>query len=64
MFWRSCGESLLIMNNDLNLSAGEDRTRTSAWKAIVARYQKPSLGRGLWQIANTLVPYAILWYLM
>src|SRR5437867_1569377 len=52
------------MNNDLNLSAGEDRTRTSAWKAIVARYQKPSLGRGLWQIANTLVPYAILWYLM
>ncbi|PYJ08641.1 MAG: fatty acid desaturase [Verrucomicrobia bacterium] len=52
------------MNNDLNLSAGEGRTRTSAWKAIVARYQKPSLGRGLWQIANTLVPYAILWYLM
>ncbi len=34
------------------------------WKPIVARYQKPSLGRALWQVANTLVPYAALWYLM
>jgi acyl-lipid omega-6 desaturase (Delta-12 desaturase) len=30
----------------------------------VARYQKPSVGRGAWQIVNTLVPYAALWYLM
>src|SRR5438552_4342404 len=35
-----------------------------AWKEIVARYQKPSVGRGVWQIVNTLVPYAALWYLM
>ena len=34
------------------------------WKPIVARYQQPSLGRALWQIVNTLVPYAALWYLM
>ena len=34
------------------------------WKPIVARYQKPSLGRALWQVANTLIPYAALWYLM
>jgi acyl-lipid omega-6 desaturase (Delta-12 desaturase) len=34
------------------------------WKPIVARYQKPSLGRALWQAVNTLVPYAALWYLM
>ena len=34
------------------------------WKAIVARYQKPSVGRGLWQVVNTLVPYGALWYLM
>ena len=39
-------------------------TDTPAWKAIVARYQKPSVGRGVWQIVNTLVPYAALWYLM
>src|SRR5256886_757293 len=35
-----------------------------AWKEIVARYQKPSVGRGVWQIVNTLVPYTALWYLM
>jgi omega-6 fatty acid desaturase (delta-12 desaturase) len=34
------------------------------WKPIVARYQRSSLGRALWQVANTLVPYAALWYLM
>lgn len=34
------------------------------WKAIVARYQKPSVGRGLWQVVNTLIPYAALWFLM
>jgi acyl-lipid omega-6 desaturase (Delta-12 desaturase) len=35
-----------------------------SWKAIVARYQKPSVGRGVWQVLNTLVPYACLWVLM
>src|SRR2546423_1346938 len=35
-----------------------------SWKAIVARYQKPSTGRGTWQIINTLAPYAALWVLM
>src|SRR5687768_8426469 len=35
-----------------------------AWKEIVRRYQKSSAGRGIWQILNTLVPYAALWYLM
>ncbi len=34
------------------------------WKEVVARYQKSSVGRSVWQIANTLIPYAILWYLM
>jgi omega-6 fatty acid desaturase (delta-12 desaturase) len=37
---------------------------TTAWKAIVLRYQEPALWRGIWQIANTLIPYAALWYLM
>ena len=35
-----------------------------AWKEIVAPYQRPSTGRALWQIVNTLVPYALLWYFM
>ena len=52
------------MRNDLNPAEGESKTDTPAWKEIVARYQKPSIGRGVWQIVNTLVPYAALWYLM
>ncbi|MGN6387143.1 MAG: fatty acid desaturase [Verrucomicrobiota bacterium] len=36
----------------------------SVWKEIVAEYQKPSLWRALWQVMNTFVPYAALWYLM
>lgn len=31
---------------------------------MVARYQRPAAWRGIWQILNTLVPYAALWYLM
>src|SRR5260370_1377443 len=42
----------------------EKKPASLAWKEIVARYQKPSVGRGVWQIVNTLVPYAALWYLM
>jgi omega-6 fatty acid desaturase (delta-12 desaturase) len=44
--------------------SGDEKTATPAWKKIVARYQKPSIGRGAWQIINTLVPYAALWCLM
>jgi acyl-lipid omega-6 desaturase (Delta-12 desaturase) len=40
------------------------KTDVAAWKAIVAEYQKPSTGRAVWQIVNTLGPYALLWYLM
>jgi len=42
----------------------DERPASLAWKEIVVRYQKPSVGRGVWQIVNTLVPYAALWCLM
>jgi len=51
-----------------NPVADQPRSASSAnppaWKQIVARYQKASVGRGIWQIINTLVPYAGLWFLM
>src|SRR6266404_9723504 len=50
--------------NDPVTTAGACPPDNAAWKEIVARYQKPSVGRGVWQILNTLVPYAGLWYLM
>ncbi len=34
------------------------------WKAIVLKYQQPSLGRAVWQLVNTLGPLALLWVLM
>jgi omega-6 fatty acid desaturase (delta-12 desaturase) len=49
------------MTNEPNLHAMPDNEK---WKAIVAKYQKASTWRALWQIINTLVPYALLWYLM
>lgn len=36
----------------------------STWKPLVAEYQRPSAKRALWQIANTFVPYALLWVAM
>jgi acyl-lipid omega-6 desaturase (Delta-12 desaturase) len=42
----------------------ERQADVAAWKEIVAKYQEPSFGRALWQMANTLGPYCVLWYLM
>ena len=53
-----------IMTNNLSSIPAQPRAENAAWKAIVAEYQKPSLGRALWQITNTVVPYGALWYLM
>jgi omega-6 fatty acid desaturase (delta-12 desaturase) len=36
----------------------------AVWKELVLKYQKPSTARAVWQIVNTLGPYAALWYLM
>jgi len=36
----------------------------SAWKAIVLKFQKPSVGSALWQIINTIGAYGFVWYLM
>ena len=47
------------------VSTPDIRTADKAtWKEIVENYQQPSTGRALWQIINTLVPYALLWYLL
>jgi omega-6 fatty acid desaturase (delta-12 desaturase) len=34
------------------------------WRRIVEACREPSTGRALWQLANTLIPYAGLWALM
>jgi acyl-lipid omega-6 desaturase (Delta-12 desaturase) len=48
-----------------NMSDSSQHTSdVAAWKAIVTKYQEPSLPRAIWQMANTFGPYALLWYLM
>lgn len=34
------------------------------WKALVAKFQTPSIGKSVWQIANSILPYAALWVVM
>jgi len=47
-----------------DLMEGKEQVDNAVWKEIVAKYQQPSILRALWQIINTLVPFALLWYLM
>jgi len=32
-----------------------------SWRAIVQRYESPDMRRSMWQIANSVVPYLVLW---
>jgi acyl-lipid omega-6 desaturase (Delta-12 desaturase) len=48
----------------LNRTAGQGQPSTLQWKQAIANYQTPDLRRSLWQLANTLIPYFALWYLM
>ena len=52
------------MTEDINSNPPKPRADNDAWKAIVLKFQKPSTPRALWQIIDTLVPYALCWYLM
>ena len=52
------------MNTDAKAIAGKPLVENSVWKAIVAKYQQPSLWRALWQIINTVGGYGLVWYLM
>ncbi|NJN05924.1 MAG: fatty acid desaturase [Rhodobacteraceae bacterium] len=52
------------MSDNVNPSSSSKRADTAAWKAIVLKFQEPSLPRALWQVVNTFGAYGIVWYLM
>ena len=52
------------MSSPLNSATSKPQVDNAVWKEIVAKYQKSSAPLALWQIVNTVVPYAGLWYLM
>jgi omega-6 fatty acid desaturase (delta-12 desaturase) len=47
-----------------NSNTATEAPNDAAWKKIVARYQQPSIGRAVWQLVNTVVPFILLWGLM
>ena len=53
-----------VASEDLLLTQAEQQRKIMAWKAVVARHQQPSLWRSIFQIVNSVVPYAALWFLM
>lgn len=52
------------MSSEVPAPAGKQKTDTAEWRKIVAEYQQPSIPRAVWQMTNTLVPYAAIWFLM
>src|SRR5690349_4478603 len=55
---------LMEMNFERKLSRDPSPAEAPDWKKLVMEYQNPSAPRAVWQIVNTIVPYALLWYLM
>ncbi|MGC9942178.1 MAG: fatty acid desaturase [Verrucomicrobiota bacterium] len=52
------------MNDETRTVPAKNHVDNAGWKEIVAKYQKPSTWRALWQIINTMVPFTAIWYLM
>src|SRR5678815_1689308 len=52
------------MKNSSDIGTLCARPAIAAWKSLLLDYQVPSTKRAVWQMINTLVPYALLWYLM
>ena len=52
------------MNKKAEVKKKKTAADNAAWKEVVLKYQKASTWRALWQIVNTIVPYALCWYFM
>jgi len=51
------------MNNNEKLNQ-KIKSQLSNWAQIVRKYQTPNLGKAIWQICNTIIPFLALWVLM
>lgn len=56
--------AVILMKKRTTTSCTEQPANRYSWKDIVAKYQKPAPWRAIWQIVNTIIPYAGLWALM
>jgi omega-6 fatty acid desaturase (delta-12 desaturase) len=64
IFWFSPRTTIARMTTNTDITSGKHKIDTTRWKAIVAKYQRPCIGRSSWQLINTLVPYAAIWVAM
>ncbi|MCZ6674794.1 MAG: fatty acid desaturase [Verrucomicrobia bacterium] len=55
---------LEINTSSTNTLHSAEKKQPESWRAIVRKYQKPSLTKGLWQLTNSGIPYVGLWILM
>ncbi len=46
------------------MSLTSTESAETPWVRIIAKYRNPSRARSWWQLANTFLPYVILWFLM
>jgi omega-6 fatty acid desaturase (delta-12 desaturase) len=52
------------MTTDQHPDKAKPSSTVAEWKKIVAKFQTSSAWRAGWQMVNTLVPYALVWWLM
>ena len=53
-----------VVSQDSLLVPTEQQIDPRNWKAVVAKYQQPSLWRSIFQIVNSFVPFVALWFVM
>ncbi len=46
------------------LKSNESQLIAVSWRDLVKPYQTPEVWRSLWQIANSLIPFLVMWYLL
>jgi omega-6 fatty acid desaturase (delta-12 desaturase) len=54
----------MILDQASEAPASEVNDAQQNWRQIVRKYQTPSLGKSLWQVTNTGIPYLALWVIM
>jgi omega-6 fatty acid desaturase (delta-12 desaturase) len=52
------------MNEQVAMMGRGNETGPKEWRDLVVPFQRPAWWRSAWQIANSVVPYAALWYFM
>ena len=52
------------MSTNVGAEGSRDVTSVAAWKEILAGFRVPRVSRSVWQLVNTFIPYAVLWYLI